>query len=94
MKAYKPNKLKTNEYILKIMRTKIEDSDIAQSCPTLCNPIDYNLAEFSVRGIFQARVLEWVAISFSRGSSCPRDRTQVSYKKPWLVSGKDVAERA
>ena len=40
---------------------------VAQSCPTLCNPMDYNLPGFSICGIFQARVLEWVAISFSRG---------------------------
>ena len=53
-------------------------SDIAQSCPTLCDPVDCSLQGSSVHGIFQARVLEWVAISFSRGSSWPRDRTQVS----------------
>ena len=41
-------------------------------------PMDYSLPGFSVHGIFQARVLEWVAISFSRGSSWPRDWTQVS----------------
>ena len=45
------------------------------SCPTLCNPIDCNLEGFSVHGILQARILEWVAIPFSRGSSQPRDRT-------------------
>ena len=45
------------------------DSEVTQSCPTLCNPMDYNLSGFSVHGIFQARVLEWVAISFSRVSS-------------------------
>ena len=44
----------------------------------LCDPMDCSLPGFSVHGIFQARVLEWVAISFSRGSSWPRDRTQVS----------------
>ena len=53
-------------------------SEVAQSCPTLCDPMDWGLPGFSVHGIFQARVLEWVAISFSRGSSWPRDRTQVS----------------
>ena len=42
---------------------------IAQSCPTLCDPMDYSLSASSVHGIFQARVLEWIAISFSRGSS-------------------------
>ena len=52
-------------------------SDVAQSCPTLCNPVDCSLQGSSVHGIFQARVLEWVAISVSRGSSRPRDRTQV-----------------
>ena len=48
-----------------------------QSCPTLCDPMDCSPPGSSVYGIFQARVLEWVAISFSRGSSQPRDRTQV-----------------
>ena len=53
-------------------------SEVAQSCPTLCDPMDCSLPGSSVHGIFQARELEWVAISFSRGSSWPRDRTQVS----------------
>ena len=51
---------------------------VAQSCPTLCDPMDYSLPGSSVHGIFQARVLKWVAISFSRGSSGPRDQTWVS----------------
>ena len=51
---------------------------VAQSCPTLCNPMDCSLPDFSAHGILQARILEWVAISFSRGSSQPRDQTQVS----------------
>ena len=58
---------------------KVKWSEFAQSCPTLCDPMDCSLPGFSVHGIFQARVLEWVAISFSRGSSWPRDWTQVSY---------------
>ena len=49
---------------------------VAQSCPTLCNPMDYSPPGSSVHGILQARILEWVAIPFSRGSSPPRDRTQ------------------
>ena len=53
-------------------------SEVAQSCPTLCDPMDCSLPCSSVHGIFQARVLEGVAISFSRGSSWPRDRTPVS----------------
>ena len=41
------------------------DSEVAQPCPTLCDPMDCSLPGFSVHGIFQARVLEWVAIAFS-----------------------------
>ena len=52
---------------------------VAQSCLTLCDPMDYSPPGSSVHGIFQARVLEWVAIFFSRGSSQPRDRTWVSH---------------
>ena len=51
---------------------------LVQSCPTLWDPINYSLPSSSVHGILQARILEWVAISFSRGSSWPRNRTQVS----------------
>ena len=54
-------------------------SEVVQSCPTLCDPMDCSLPGSSIHGIFQTRVLEWVAISFSRGSSQPRDWTQVSY---------------
>ena len=54
-----------------------EKSKVAQSCLTLCNPMDCSLPGSSHR-IFQARVLEWVAISFSRGSSPPTDQTRVS----------------
>ena len=50
----------------------------AQSCPTLCGPMDGSQRDSSDHGISQARVLEWVAISFSRGSSQPRDRTLAS----------------
>ena len=52
--------------------------EVTQSCPTLCNPMDCSLLGSSVHRIFQARVLEWIAISFSRGSSQPRDWTWVS----------------
>ena len=54
------------------------ESEVAQLCPTLCNPVDCNPPGSSVHGILQTRILEWVAISFSKGSSRPRDRTQVS----------------
>ena len=46
---------------------------VAQLCPTLCDPMDY-----TVHLILQARILEWVVVPFSRGSSQPRDQTQVS----------------
>ena len=48
------------------------------SCVWLCDPMNCSLSDSSVHGIFQARVLEWVAISFSRGSSWLRDQTWVS----------------
>ena len=51
---------------------------LAQSCGTLCDPMDYSPPDSSVHGISQARVLEWVATSFTRGSSRPRDQIRVS----------------
>ena len=51
---------------------------VTQSCPTLCNPMDCSPPGCSVHGILQARKLQWVAISFPRGSSQPRDQTWVS----------------
>ena len=52
---------------------------ITQLCPTLCSPMNCSPPDSSVHGIFQARILEWVAIPFSQGSSQPRDQTQVSH---------------
>ena len=52
---------------------------VAQSCATLCDPMDCSPPGFSVRGILQARILEWVAIPSSRGSSQTGDRMQVSH---------------
>ena len=46
---------------------------VSQSCPTLCNPMDYSPSGSSVNEILQARIQEWVAISFSRVSSQPRN---------------------
>ena len=54
------------------------EMEVAQSCLTLCDPMDCSLSGSSVHGIFQARVLEWIAISFSRGSSQHRNQTWVS----------------
>ena len=56
----------------------IESVLVAQSCLTVCNPTVCSPLDSSVHGISQARILEWVAIPFSRGSSQPRDQTQVS----------------
>ena len=53
------------------------------SCPTLCDPVDYSLPGSTIHGIFQAKILEWVAISFSRRSSRPRDSTRVSHIVGW-----------
>ena len=63
-------------FILRIER-KVK---VAQSCPTLCHPMDC-----IVHGILQARILEWVAFPFSRGSSQPRDRTQVSLNEAYSL---------
>ena len=57
-----------NQLYVYIVKVKV-----AQSCPTLCDPMDY-----IVHRILQARILDWVTIPFSRGSSQPRDRTQGS----------------
>ena len=59
-----------SSYLSELKVVKVE---VTQSCLTLCDPMDY-----TVHGILQARILEWVAFPFSRESSQPRDRTQVS----------------
>ena len=58
---------------------------VAKSCLTLCDPRDYSPPGSSVQGISQAIILEWVAISFSRGSSWPRDWTQVGCIGRWIL---------
>ena len=59
--------------------TDLEKVKVAQSYPTLCDRKDWNPPGSSVHGILQARILEWVVIPFSRGSSWPKDLTQVSH---------------
>ena len=51
----------------------------AESCSSLCDPVDYSLPDSSVHGVLQAKILEWVAIPFSRGFSQPRDQTHISH---------------
>ena len=59
---------------------------VTQSCPTLCDSMDCSLPGFSVHGILQARIPEWVAITFSRESSQPRDWTWVSHLEGRFVT--------
>ena len=62
-------------YTLQSLCTNISSAfSVAQSCPTLCNPLDCSLPGSSVRGVFQARILEQVTTSYSRGSSGPKDQ--------------------
>ena len=56
-----------------------------QLCSTLCNPMNCSPPGSSVHGILQARILEWEAIPFSRGSSQPRDQTSVSCIGRWIL---------
>ena len=67
------------EVSLKSLREGSVKALVVQSCPTLGDPVDCSPPESSVQGILQERTLEWVAISFSRGPSRPRDRTNISH---------------
>ena len=77
-----------DEVWLQLSQGCIECS-FAQSCPTLCDPVGCRTPISSVHGILQARILEWIAMPSSRGSSQPRDRTQVSHTAggffPWRL---------
>ena len=72
MKDVKGRPKSKNSEVLMLLRKSVKVK-VTQSCLTLCDPMDYK-----VHGILQARILEWVAIPFSRGSSQPRNQTQVS----------------
>ena len=63
---------------LKVIKRKMQLKSVTQSCPTPCNPMHYSPPGSSVHEFFQARILVWVAICFSRGSSGPWDPTWVS----------------
>ena len=65
-----------------------ESESEVTACPTFCDPMDCSLPGSSVHGIFQAIALEWIAISFSRGSSQPRDWTRVSHIVGRCLPGK------
>ena len=64
-------------FLFQCMKVKSE-SEVTQLCATLSDTMDCSPPDSSVHGILQARILEWVAMPFSRGSSQPRDQTQVS----------------
>ena len=64
-------------------------SEVAQLCLTLCDPMDYSLPGSSIHGIFQARILEWGAISLSRGSSQPKG---IRYRSPTLQADSLLSE--
>ena len=62
------------------------ESEVAQSCPTLCDPMDCTLPGSSVHGIFQARVLDWITIAFSE------TKTRGMLKELYIMSKWDVAQ--
>ena len=62
---------KRPNYVTNRTHELLIESEVAQSCPTLCDPMGCSLPGSFIHGILQARILEWVAISFSRGSSQP-----------------------
>ena len=64
--------------LTEILKMSVIKVLVTQSCLTLCNPVDYRPTGSSIHGIFWARILEWVAIRFSRGFSQSKDQTQVS----------------
>ena len=67
----------SNDYCIMHVYTCV--CSISQSCSTVCSPSDCGPPGSSAHGIFQASILEWVSISYSRGSSQPRDRTHISF---------------
>ena len=66
--------VKKEFYLLKKVKVLV-----TESCTTLCNPMDCSLPGSSVHGILQSRILKWVAMLFSRGSSRSRDQIHVSH---------------
>ena len=69
---------KTAPYMHQLVKEKKVKALISQLCPTLCNPTDYSPPGSSLHGILQERILEWIVVPLSRGSSQPRDQTQES----------------
>jgi len=67
-------------------------SKLPQLCPTLCNPMDCSLPTSSIHGILKAIIVEWVAISYSRGYSYPKDRTHIFYIAGWFFTTRATRE--
>ena len=80
---YKVQICKTSEPTLDLYEETVVS--VTLPCPTLFDPMDCSPLGSSVHGISQARILEWVAISFSRGSSWPRDQTHISCTGRWIL---------
>ena len=74
-----------------IIKTGLTACVLTQSCTTLCDPLDCSPPGSSVHGILQARILEWVAMPFSRGSSQSRHQTCVSYLLHWQADSLPLA---
>ena len=80
------SKVSIKVYFIAGMWEEDRKKRFTQSCLTLCDPTDCSLPGSSVHGLLQARILEWVAIPFSRGSPQPRDQTWVSHTAGRLLS--------
>ena len=78
VKSYKWKYLGDRTYVRSAVIIASIEIEVTQSCQTLWDPMDCSLSDSSVDGIVQAGILEWIVISFSRGSSQPRDWTRVS----------------
>ena len=83
--SWKRTKPEISHFLISNYTTKMHVL-VTQLCLILRDTMDCHLPGSSGHGIFQARILEWIAISFSRGSSSPRDQTQVSYITGWAFT--------
>ena len=86
-KVFLKARKKKSCYLWTVLKVKI-----AQSCLTLCDPMDYSLPGSSVHGILRVRILEWIDVPFSRGSSQPRDWIQVSRIAGWFFTSWATSE--
>ena len=73
-------------WIMRFLKNNLKKTILSLGCWYSCNPMNCNLPGSSIHGILHARILEWVDISFSRGSSCPRNWTQVSRIAGWCFT--------